>query len=167
MSIQGWFPLWLADLIFLLSKNSQEFSPTPQFKYWSRLPFPTPGDLPNPGIEPVSFVSSALAGGFFNTSATWEALLVKNLPANAGDIRDSVLIPVRKIPWNKKWQPTPVFSSGKFHGQRSLVGYGPQLSQTVGQDWACTNTHTHHRGKVFHHTPMLKEGNFLQSGLWI
>ena len=40
--------------------------------YWSRLPFPPPGDLPNPGIEPPPLVSPALAGGFFITSATWE-----------------------------------------------------------------------------------------------
>ena len=33
---------------------------------------------------------------------------------------------VEKIPWRKKWQPTPVFLPGKFHGQRSLVGYRPQ-----------------------------------------
>ena len=32
---------------------------------------------------------------------------------------------VRKIPWRRKWQPTPVFLSGKFHGQRSLVGHSP------------------------------------------
>ena len=38
---------------------------------WSGLPFPTPGDLPDPGIEPAS---PALAGRFFTTSATWEAL---------------------------------------------------------------------------------------------
>ena len=34
---------------------------------------PTPGDLPDPGIEPVSLESPALAGGFFTTSTTWEA----------------------------------------------------------------------------------------------
>ena len=34
---------------------------------WSRLPFPTPGDLPDPGTEPVSPVSPALAGRFFTT----------------------------------------------------------------------------------------------------
>ena len=39
-------------------------------EYWSALPGPPPGDLPDPGIEPVS---PALAGGFFTTSATWEA----------------------------------------------------------------------------------------------
>ena len=35
--------------------------------YWSGLPFPPPGDLPNPGIQPVSLTSLALAGGFFTT----------------------------------------------------------------------------------------------------
>ena len=34
-------------------------------EYWSGLPFTSPGDLPNPGIEPASLVSPALAGGFF------------------------------------------------------------------------------------------------------
>ena len=37
-------------------------------EYWSRLPFPTPGDLPDPGIKPVSFESPALAGGFLARS---------------------------------------------------------------------------------------------------
>ena len=37
------------------------------------LPCPPPGDLPHPGIEPLSLMSPALAGGFFTTSATWEA----------------------------------------------------------------------------------------------
>ena len=39
-------------------------------EYWSGLPCPSPGDLPDPGIKPTS---PALAGGFFTTSATWEA----------------------------------------------------------------------------------------------
>ena len=39
---------------------------------WRGLPFPPPGDLPDPGIEPMSLISSALAGGFFTISATWE-----------------------------------------------------------------------------------------------
>ena len=41
---------------------------------WSGLPFPILGDLPDPGIEPVSFASPALAGGFFASGATWEIL---------------------------------------------------------------------------------------------
>jgi len=49
------------------SPPGMEFS---KREYWSRLPFPTPGDLLDPGIEPVSLVFPALAGGFFTTSAT-------------------------------------------------------------------------------------------------
>ena len=45
-------------------------------EYWSGLPGPPPGDLPEPGIEPESLVSPALAGGFFTTRATWEAICV-------------------------------------------------------------------------------------------
>ena len=43
-------------------------------KNWSGLPCPPPGDLLNLGIKPMSLTSPALAGGFFTTSATWEAL---------------------------------------------------------------------------------------------
>ena len=39
----------------------------PRQEYWSGLPFPSPGDLPDPGTEPPSFVSTALAGRFFTT----------------------------------------------------------------------------------------------------
>ena len=42
-------------------------------EYWSGLPFHSPGDLTNPGIETASFTSSTLAGWCFTTSATWEA----------------------------------------------------------------------------------------------
>ena len=42
-------------------------------EYGSGLLFPSPGDLPDPGIEPPSLRSPALAGGFFTTSSTWEA----------------------------------------------------------------------------------------------
>ena len=43
-------------------------------EYWSGLPFPFPGDLPDPGIEPESPTSPALAGGFFTTSGSWETI---------------------------------------------------------------------------------------------
>ena len=39
-------------------------------EYWSRVPFPLPGDLPESGIETASLMPPALAGGFYNTSAT-------------------------------------------------------------------------------------------------
>ena len=47
---------------------------------------------------------------------------------------------VMKIPWRRKWQPTPVFLPRKFHGQRSLEGYSPWGSQRVGHGWTHTYT---------------------------
>ena len=41
--------------------------------YWIGLPFPSPGDLPNPGVEPASLISLALAGRFFTTSVTGDS----------------------------------------------------------------------------------------------
>ena len=48
-------------------------------KYWSGLPCHPPGDLPNPRIKPASINSPALEGGFFTTSATWEAQLQQRI----------------------------------------------------------------------------------------
>ena len=63
-------------------------------------------------------------------------LVVKNWPAKEGDIRalgqeDPC---IRKIPWRKTWQPTPVFLSGESHGRKSLAGsdpFGCKESDTV------------------------------------
>ena len=48
---------------------------------WSGLPFPSLGDLPNPGIKSGPLVSLILAGGFFTTGATWEAPPLPKLSA--------------------------------------------------------------------------------------
>ena len=50
--------------------------------------------------------------------------MVKNLPDNAGDSGEVGSVP-GKMPWRRKWQPTPVFLPGKFHGQKSLAGCSP------------------------------------------
>ena len=43
-------------------------------EYWSVLPCPPPGDLPDPGMEPMSFMSPVLAGRVFTPKASWESL---------------------------------------------------------------------------------------------
>ena len=53
-----------------------------------------------------------------------------------------------KIPWSKKWQPTPVFLPEKLHGQRSLAGYSPWVCKELditerARARAHTHTHTH------------------------
>ena len=55
-----------------------------QARYWSGLPCPLPGDLPNPGTDPTFLTSPALTGRLFTTSATWEAL---HYPASPGICR--------------------------------------------------------------------------------
>ena len=58
--------------------------------------------------------------------ASQVAQVVKNPPANAGDIREVGFDPwVGKIPWRRSWQATPVILPGESHGQRSLAGYSP------------------------------------------
>ena len=54
---------------------------------------------------------------------------VKNPPVNAGDVGV-----VGNIPWRREWPHTLVFLSGKSHGQRSLVGYGPWGCKRVRYD---------------------------------
>ena len=46
----------------------------PRQEHWSGLPFPSPGDLSDAAIKLASLASPALAGGFFSTGVTWEAL---------------------------------------------------------------------------------------------
>ena len=60
--------------------------------------------------------------------ASLVAQLVKNLPA----VQETWDPWVGKIPWRRKWQPTPVSSPGKFHGQRILVGCNPQGHKESG-----------------------------------
>ena len=54
------------------------------------------------------------------------ASVVKNPPANVGDARWMFDPWVRKIPWRRAWQSTPVFLPGESHGQRILAYYSPR-----------------------------------------
>ena len=51
---------------------------------------------------------------------------------------------VRKIPWRRKWQPTPVFLPGKSHGWRSLAGYSPGVTKSWTRLSMHVRTHTPH-----------------------
>ena len=70
--------------------------------------------------------------------------VVKNSPANARDARRRCRFDpwVEKIPWRKKWQPTPVFLLGESHGQRSLAGHCPWGRKKIRHSWAHTCMHT-------------------------
>ena len=78
----------------------------PRQEYWNGLPFPPPGDLPNPGIEPTS---PALAGGFFTTKPTGKPVL---------------LITFRV---NMLWEMEPFSSLGICDSPRTLLGISSTL----------------------------------------
>ena len=64
---------------------------------------------------------------------------------------------VGKIPWRRKWQPTPVFLPGDSHGQRSLVCYSPWCCKRAGHNWShFTHMHTcFHNLFFFSWTPII------------
>ena len=64
--------VWLFKTLWTIAFQSPLSMRFSGQEYWSGLPLPSPGDLPDPGIEPTSLLSPALAGGFFTTSTNWE-----------------------------------------------------------------------------------------------
>ena len=62
---------------------------------------------------------------------------------------------VRKIPWKRKWQPTPVFLPGKSHGQWSLVGYS---------QWSCKESDTIER--LHFHSLLPMQVPHQRAGIW-
>jgi len=71
-----------------------------------------------------SFVEEIHCISFGHERPDWSSLvaqMVKNLPS-----MQETRVWIRKIPWRREWQPTPVFLPKKSHGQKSLVCYSPQ-----------------------------------------
>ena len=81
--LQSRLTLWVMDC----SPPGSSFPWIFQAEYWVAMGS-SPGDLPDPGIEPGSLKFPALAGEFFTTRATWEA----HLPANLRDFSESSLL---------------------------------------------------------------------------
>ena len=68
--------VWLFETPWTVARQASLSIGVSRQEYWSGLPFPSPGDLPNPGIEPMSLKSLTLAGRFFITRTTCEPLLL-------------------------------------------------------------------------------------------
>ena len=90
---------------------------------------------PIPGIQYVN-IESRICCQVCWTMGLPRWLSGKNPPANARRHEKCCFNPlVRKIPWRRAQQPTPVFLLGKSHGQRNLVGYSP-WGHRVGHEWS-------------------------------
>ena len=92
-------------------------------EYWSGLPCPPPGDLPDPGIKLMSPASKV------------DSLPLSHQGSPHLQYGRREFDPwVGKMRWGRKWPPTPVFLSRKSHGQRSLAGYSPWGHKRVKHD---------------------------------
>ena len=70
---QSLIHVWLFETLWTVARQAPLSIGFSRKKYWSGLPCPPPGDLSDPGIKSAA-LSPALAGGFFTTSTTWEAV---------------------------------------------------------------------------------------------
>ena len=91
-------------------------------EYWSGLPFPTPGDLLNPGVKPESLSSPALAGGLFTTSTTW-----KSESEGCSVVSNSLRPNGLYSPWDSPGQDTGVGSLSLLQGIFPTQGSNPGL----------------------------------------
>ena len=64
--------VWLIVMLWMVACQAPLYMGFSRQEYWNALPYPPPGDLPNPGVEPTSLTFPASAGAFFTTSAIWE-----------------------------------------------------------------------------------------------
>ena len=90
-------------------------------KYWSRLPFPSPGDLPNPGIHSLS---PALAGRFFTTEPLGS-------PSRLGGCKGTGLFPCSCWWWSLCFSSALVFS---LQLEPSIIGH-PQYYRFPSEHW--------------------------------
>ena len=135
MNVQGWFPLGLTGLISCSPEDTESL-------------------LQNHSSKALVFWHLA-----FCMLPTW--LSGKE---SACQYRNHRYDPwIAKIPWRRKWQPTPVFLPGKFHGQRSLVGYSPWGNKE--SDMTEHSTHTAFFMVQFSH-PYMTTGKTIALTIW-
>ena len=145
--------VWLLAVPWTVACQAPQFMGFSRQEYWSGFPCPSPGDLSDPGIEPLSLASPALAGGFFTTSTTcgegngtpFQYSCLEN-PVDGGAWRAAVHGVTEGRTWlsnftftfhfhalEKEMATTPMFLPGESQGRRSLVGC---------RLWGCTESDT-------------------------
>ena len=84
-------------------------------------------------LKQLSMLAPRLSTGYMRMKGISQVVLVvKNLPTNAEDARDSSLFPgLGRVPWRMKWEPTPVFLLKKFHEEKESGRLQSMGSQRV------------------------------------
>ena len=122
----------------------------PRLDYWSALSFPTPGDLPNSGIEPESPVSPTSAGRFFTTEPPGKPPDIYRAVGDLGSIPG-----LGRFPGGGHGNPLQYSCLENPHEQRSLVGYSPWgCKESDTTEWLST-LYAKQRLKSWHRWPPL------------
>ena len=74
--MRAWSVVSDSETPWTVAHQAPLFMGFPRQEYWSGLPFPSPGDLPDPGIEPVSLASPTLVSVFFTTAPPGKPLWI-------------------------------------------------------------------------------------------
>ena len=125
--------VWLFETLWTVACQAPLYMGILQAEYWSGLPCPPPGDLPNLEMEPTSLMSPELAGMYFTTSATWEAL-IQDTAAAAKSLQSCLTLcnprdssppgsPVPGIPQARtlEWVAISFSNAWKWKWSRSIV----------------------------------------------
>ena len=94
--------VWIFATLWTVVQQAPQSMGFPRQEYWSGLPFPSPGDFPDPGIKPTSLVFPALAGRFFTTVSPGSPVLFQTLKLRSngfglGELRHEA--PITQSPW--------------------------------------------------------------------
>ena len=121
--------------VALQSPPSMEFS---RQEYWSGLPFPSPGDLPDPGIKPGSSTlqTDALPSEPPGSPSYIKHVQFSSVQFSGSVMSDSLRPHELQHDRRRQWHPTPVLLPGESHGRRSLVGCS---------SWGCEESDTTER----------------------
>ena len=122
--------VWLLVTPWTVAGQAPLFMGFSRQKYWSGLPFPPPGDLPDNSIKNGKVILKSWPIFLCTRKSGVEQVLgliwwLSGKESACQCRRCGFDLWVRKIPWGRKWQPTAVFFHGELHGQRSLVGHSP------------------------------------------
>ena len=90
---------------------------------WQHTPVFLPGESQGQRSLVGCYLWGRIESDTTEVTSQQQQQVVKNLPSNVGDRRDTgSILGLERLPWRRAWQPTPVFLCGKSHGRRSLEG---------------------------------------------
>ena len=140
--------VWLFVTLWIIARQASLLVGFSRWEYWSGLPCSPPGELPDPGIKPMSLTSPVLSGRYFTTSAAWEA---------------HVCISLYIYIWNIFWSIVAFWASLVAQWSRSHLPMQETWVQSLGQEDPLEKEMTTHSSILVCEILWIEEPGGLQS----